>query len=362
MIRNLEKPTREPANVISQIHSFRICFGFRISDFGFAAFIAFLGLLAPTHAQDLNVYRGTQVSPQIERIYERGLQFLVAAQNEDGSFPATYGTEPATPAMAMMAMFAHGDDPNYGPYAKSIKRSLEYLLKNADEKTGYIGRSMYNHGFATLALAEAYGAVQDERIGPVLKRAVELILSSQAKNRFKAWRYSPESQDADSTVSGACFVALIAARNAGLRVPDNAIDGALKFYTDCQSPSGGGIGYTPGSGSHGGSATTAIGVAAFAYARRKDQPTFIKAFAALKKSADSGGSGYPFYGEYYAAQALFQSDVKEWEKWNEKRVQQLADAQNEDGSWDASLGAPLTTSFGLLSIALTYRYLPIYER
>ncbi len=318
--------------------------------------------IATVRAQDMNVYRGTQVSPQVERIYERGLQFLIAAQNEEGSYPGNYGSEPATAAMAMMAMFAHGDDPNHGPYTKSIKRSVEFILKNMDEKTGYIGRSMYNHGFATLGLAEAYGAVQDERIGPALKRAVELILTSQEKNRFKAWRYGPESQDADSSVSAACFVALVAARNAGLRVPDNAIDGALKFFTDCQNPTGGGIGYTPGSGSHGGNATTAIGVAAFAYARRKDQPTFIKAFTALKKSANDGGSSYPFYGEYYASQAFFQSDVKEWEKWHDIRVQQLLESQNEDGSWDGSLGSSLSTSFGLLSIALTYRYLPIYER
>ena len=323
--------------------------------------LAALGFVAsPGRAQDLNVYRGTQVSPQVERVYEKGLQFLVASQTEEGSFPGNYGSEPATAAMAMMSMFAHGDDPNHGPYAKSVKRCLDYLLKNMDEKTGYIGRSMYNHGFATLSLAEAYGAVQDERIGPALKRAVELILTSQEKNRFKAWRYGPDSQDADSTVSGACFVALIAARNAGLRVPDNAIDGALKFYTDCQVPSSGSIGYVPGSGANG-NATTAIGVAVYAYARKKDQPTFIKAFSALKKSAEEGSS-YPFYGEYYASQALFQSDVKEWEKWTEKRVQQLADSQNEDGSWDGSLGAPLSTAFGLLSIALTYRYLPIYER
>ena len=328
-----------------------------------AAVISCAALLAGRlAAQDLNVYRGTQVPPQVERIYERGLRFLVATQNEDGSFPGNYGTEPATAAMAMMAMFAHGDDPTHGPYAKSIKRSLEFLLKNADEKTGYIGRSMYNHGFATLGLAEAYGAVPDERIAPLLKRAVELILSSQEKNRFKAWRYSPEAQDADSSVSAACFVALIAARNAGLRVPDNAIEGALKFFTDCQNPGSGAIGYTPGSGSHGGSATTAIGVAAFAYARKKDQPAFLKAFTALKKAGDESGSSYPFYGEYYAAQALFQSDVKEWEKWHEKRVQQLIEMQTEDGSWEGSLGAPLSTAFGLLSIALVYRYLPIYER
>jgi hypothetical protein len=321
-------------------------------------------LLAPAlcaRAQGLNVYRGTQVPPEVERVYEHGLEYLVKTQGEDGAFPGNYGHEPATSALTMLAMFAHGDDPNYGPYAKPIKRCVDYLLKNTDPGTGYIGSSMYNHGFSTLALAEAYGAVQDERIGPALKKAVALILTSQDNNRFKAWRYSPDSKDADSTVSGACFVALIAARNAGLRVPDTAIESALKFYTDCQNPASGGIGYTPGSGANG-MATTAIGVAVYAYARKKDQPTFIKALSALKKADDEALGGYPFYGEYYASQALFQSDVKAWESWNGRRVQKLADTQNDDGSWDASLGAPLSTAFGLLSIALSYRYLPIYER
>ncbi|MDB6149315.1 MAG: Squalene-hopene cyclase-like protein [Chthoniobacter sp.] len=312
-------------------------------------------------AQDLNVYRGTQVSPEVERVYERALQFLVSAQTPDGGFPGNHGTEPATPALVMMAMLAHGDDPNHGPYAKPIKRCLDFVLKSANESTGYIGSSMYNHGFAALGLAEAYGAVQDERVGPALKKAIDLILTSQEKNRFKAWRYSPEAQDADSTVSGACFVALIAARNSGIRVPDHAIDAALKFYTDCQAPGDGSIGYMPGSGAHGGS-TTAIGVAAYAYARKKDQPTFTKALKALKKNDEAGRGSYPFYYEYYASQAMFQSDVKAWEEWNTKQLQALVETQNEDGSWDGGMGSSISTAFGLLSIALNYRYLPIYER
>ncbi len=318
-------------------------------------------LAPPARAQDLNVYRGTQVPAEVERIYERGLQYLAAAQNDDGSFPGNYGLEAATPSLTMLAMFAHGDDPNHGPYAKPIKLCLEYILGKADAHTGYIGNSMYNHGFATLALAEAFGAVQDERIGPALKKAVDLILTSQEKNRFKAWRYMPDAQDADSTVSGACFVALIAARNAGFRVPDNAIDGALKFYTDCQNPGSGGIGYLPGSGANGG-ATTAIGVAVYAYARKKDHPTFAKALKALKEVDSETGGNYPFYFEYYASQALFQGDLKAWGEWNDKRVRQLADSQSDDGSWEGGLGQPLSTAFALLSIALNYRYLPIYER
>jgi len=317
---------------------------------------------AMARSQDIAVYRGAQVSPEVERIYERGLRFLAAAQAEDGSFPGNYGGEPAAAALAMLAMFAHGDDPNYGPYAKPIKRDLDFILSHVNPQTGYIGNSMYNHGFATLALAEAYGAVQDSRIAPALKKAVELILTSQERNPFKAWRYTPDSQDADSTVSGACFVALAAARNAGLRVPDKAIDGALKFYSDCQSPGDGGIAYLPGAGRNGG-ATTAIGVAVYAYARKRELPVFIRALKSLKQTGEApNGGGYPFYFEYYASQALFQADVKAWETWNEKRVKQLIDTQNEDGSWDAGLGSGISTAFALLSIALNYRYLPIYER
>jgi hypothetical protein len=314
---------------------------------------------AAGNTTDFKVYRGTQVPPEVERLYEKGLKFLVSSQNADGSFPGQYGTEPGVVGFAVMSMLAHGDDPNHGPYAKTIKRGVEYLIKNQGEN-GYIGSSMYNHGFSTLALAEAYGALQDDRIGPALKKAVELIISSQDKNKFKGWRYSPDASDADSTVSGACFVAMIAARNAGVKIPDKNIEEALKFFTDCQNPTSGDIGYMPRSGSHGG-ATTAIGVAAYAYARKKDSPTFVKAMKAMKGNDDGGGS-YPFYLEYYAAQAYFQGDFKGWQDWNDRQIKRLGEMQNEDGSWDAGLGPATSTALGLLSIALNYRYLPIYER
>ena len=38
---------------------------------------------------------------------------------------------------------------------------------------------MYNHGFATLALAEYYGLTNDTSIGPALKNATNLIVSAQ---------------------------------------------------------------------------------------------------------------------------------------------------------------------------------------
>lgn len=321
----------------------------------------------PLFGQDFTVYKGDQLPAGVEKMYAKGLKFMAANQTPEGSFPGNYGTEPAVPALTMLAMLAHGDDPNFGPFAASIKKSLDFILKNTGKSNGYIGSSMYNHGFCTLALAEAYGAVRDERIGPALKKGVELLLSSQKRNRFKAWRYTPESDDADTTVTGACFVALIAARNAGLAVPDKAIEDALKFYTDCQDPSSGAIGYMPRSGASVGP-TTAIGAAAFAYARLKTDKTFTKAFKAMKDATTNneptnGGMGfYPFYYEYYASQAMFQGEAKAWDDWNAANIKTLLETQTEDGSWSGQLGPPLSTAFALLSLALNYRYLPIYER
>jgi hypothetical protein len=322
--------------------------------------LALLPGLAAAQNQDLNVYRGTQVSPEVERIYAKGLRWITTSQLEDGSFPGQYGSEPAIASMSMLAMLAHGEDPNHGKYAKTVKRCLDKVLNSIVSTTGYIGNSMYNHGLCTLGLAEAYGAVLDERIAPALQKGVDLILSSQNKNPNKAWRYMPESQDADSTVSGACFVALVAARNSGLKVPDKAIEDALKFYEDCQNPTDGGIAYLPRMGSHGG-CTTGIGVACFAYARKKDRPAFLKAFKHLKEQEESNSS-YPFYFEYYAAQAYFQSDVAEWRVWNDKLVKRFGEMQGEDGSWDGGMGPATSTALGLLALALNYRYLPIYER
>jgi len=368
---NIERPTsniQHPTHTISHVHRATLP-RFWMLDVGrpmldvFFALLVLLAISSPlacAQTTDFQVYRGTQVPPEVERIYEKGLKYLVSAQNADGSFPGQYGNEPGVVGMALMCFLSHGDEPNHGPYSKSIKRCIEFILKQTKESNGYIGNSMYNHGFATLALAESYGAVQDDRIAPTLKKAVELILTSQDKNKFHGWRYSPEAQDADSTVSGACFVALIAARNAGVKVPDKNIDDALKFYTDCQSPEGG-IGYMPRSGSHGG-ATTAIGVAAFAYARKKDNVPFVKALKAMKGADDGNGGGYPFYFDYYAAQAYFQGDYKAWQTWNGKQVKRLSEMQNDDGCWDAGLGPGTCTALALLSIALNYRYLPIYER
>lgn len=314
--------------------------------------------LTPVCSQELFMGNPDGLPNQVERIYVKGLDYLTRAQAADGSWASErYGQEPGVVGLAVVALLAHGDDPNHGPYALPVQRGLDFILKNQEKSTGYIGPSMYNHGFATLALAEAYGAVEDPRLGPALQSAVELIVSSQKSNPQNAWRYSPQARDADTTVSGAQIVALFAARNAGIGVPEDAIQKGLEYLRQCQSEQGG-IGYTSDSGPN--APRTAIGVLCFALAKEKNTDAFRKAFTFLE--GQELPRTYYNYFLYYGAQAFFHASPQAWNQWNRENITRLNSSQNPDGSWDGSFGATFSTAASLLSLALNYRYLPIYER
>ncbi len=318
-----------------------------------------LACLVPAGARAQTVAAGAaEILPdQVDRMYLKGLDCLARTQLPGGNWPDANSGPAAIAGLAVVSLLAHGDDPNFGPYSQTIHRGLDFLLKQQDQKTGYIGPSMYNHGFATLALAESYGAVNDDRLGPALRKAVQLILTSQAANPTKAWRYSPDARDADTTVSGAEMVALLAARNAGVPVPEKSIQDGLRFYVSCQTPDGG-IGYISAQGPN--ATRTAIGCVVMALAKDKDSTAFRSAFQYLKNAGNE--LQYPAYFRYYASQAFFHGSNEAWNNWNHDNVKTLRASQTADGSWHGSFGQTFETAGSLLSLALNYRYLPIYER
>ena len=321
------------------------------------AFLLLLLATLPLHAQEIFEEEQDSIPPAVERMYRKGLDYLVKTQTATGQWPDVYGSQPGVVGLAIVSMLAHGDDPNSGPYAQPIRRGLDFILKAMNPGNGYIGNSMYNHGFATLALAESYGAVTDTRLGPALQKAVALILTSQAQNPFGGWRYSPESADADTTVSGAQVVALLAARNAGLAIPDDAIRKALKFFTDCQTGDGG-FGYTGPGGPN--APRTAIAVLAFALAKQKTANAFLAGTAFL--AAAPPDQTYFHYYLYYAAQANFHTSPKVWRAWNAANIKTLTTSQTAEGAWTGNFGTTFSTTASLLSLALNFRFLPIYER
>lgn len=316
-------------------------------------------LTASARGQDLPHRGDDPVPAQVETMYQRGLQYLTKTQNPAGSWPDSTGSEPGVVGLCVVAFLAHGEDPNTGVYAKPIRKGIEFILSQQNATNGYIGNSMYNHGFSTLALAEAYGMVDDPKLAPALQKAVDLILSSQTRNPQKAWRYTPESRDADTTVSGCQIVALFAARNAGLRVPDDALQKGLAFLVKCRG-SDGSVGYTSQGG--GKPTLTAIGSLCLSLAKEKDSAGYKASLEYLKKHLDYRDRYYPYYYEYYMSQALFHADEAAWRDWNDRNTRYLSTIQSRDGSWPGNQGTSFNTAGALLSLALNYRFLPIYEK
>jgi len=319
----------------------------------------FLASVIPLAAQDLPRRPDDPVPAQVDTMFDRGLAYLAKNQNAQGSWNDSMGNEPGVVALCVVAFLAHGEDPNHGPFAGNIKRGIDFLLAQQNQSNGYIGNSMYNHGFATLALAEAYGVVDNPKIAPALKKSVDLILSAQKRNRSDAWRYTPDSTDADTTVSGCQLVALYAARNAGLPVPDEAVKKGLAYMARCRGTDGS-YGYTSASG--GKPTLTAIGVLCLSLAKEKEGKGFQASVEYLRKQMTYRDRHYPYYFEYYMSQALFHADTAAWEEWNSLNIRYLSASQSRDGSWPGNKGQSFNTAGSLLSLALNYRYLPIYEK
>lgn len=322
-----------------------------------------IGLLiaaAPLHAQNLPRRQDDSVPAQVDMIYQRGLEYLSRTQERNGAWPDRTGQEPGVVGLAVAAFLAYGEDPNHGPYAGVIRSGIDYILSQQNSTNGYIGNSMYNHGLATKALAEAYGVLEHPELANALTKAVDLILSSQRRNRFGGWRYTPDSTDADTSVAGAQIVALFAARNAGIAVPDEAIQRALNYMASCRNSNDGSFGYTTSSG--GKPTLTAIGVLCFALARETDTRPFQLSVDYLRNNLDYRDRHYPYYFEYYMAQALFHADEALWDQWNARNIRYLGTIQGTDGSFPGNQGPSFNTAAALMSLGVNYRFLPIYER
>ncbi|MEZ6060558.1 MAG: squalene--hopene cyclase [Planctomycetaceae bacterium] len=339
-------------------------------------------LPAATVAQDPELRFGDDVPRDVELIYERGLQWLIDNQLENGGWDgAEYGRggggsgNSGITGMCVMVFLASGEDPNYGKYSTYIRKALRNIIRGQDSSTGYLPASMYHHGFGMLGLSEAYGAVDDEllwqgepdaenqrSIGEALELAVRCSITAQKQNQWGGWRYSPTSRDADTSVSGAVMMGLLAARNAGIRIPDEAMDKGLDYFRKMTSDRGG-VGYSGGVGGLGGSKNLqAIATLVYAIGHRKDLKEYKGVLNQVMLNIEHDEPSYPFYFRYYMAQALFQGDFESWQKWNQRTIRQLKDLQSDDGSFTSQHGQAYGTSMSLLALALNYRFLPIYER
>jgi len=308
-----------------------------------------------------------EITPQSRATVQRGLEYLAKTQTPEGSFNADrYGRHVGVTSLAAMAFMADGHLPGRGKYGQHVERSLNFVLRSAQE-TGLIAADtshgpMYGHGFATLFLGEIYGMTNDPRCREALVKAVRLIVSTQ--NNEGGWRYHPVPYDADISVTITQIMALRSARNAGITVPKQTIDRAIAYVRQCQNAADGGFRYMLNSGSSA-FPRSAAGVASLYYAGIYEDDSIKRGLDYLmgqRRNIRFGSGGHYFYGQYYAVQTMYLAGGEYWANWYPRIRDELVKEQAGDGSWSSSHGDAYATSMSLLILQIPNRLLPIFQR
>jgi len=301
------------------------------------------------------------------------LEYLVQNQHEDGSFGSgtIFKRNVAVTGLCGMALLSAGSTPGRGPYGVAVHKTVDFLISRA-QSTGMIidddSKSqgpMYGHGFATLFLAEVYGmSSKPKKLRAVLKPAVELIIKSQHKTG--GWRYFPNSQDADVSVTVCEMMALRAARNAGFTIPKNTIENAEAYVKKCQNKDGG-FRYMLDRKDESLFPRSAAAVVALNSVGVYDGHEIDNALNYLSRFRPNGqsfkaGDNY-YYGHYYAVQVMWQRGGNLWQKWYPAIRDELLDNQLANGSWPSTSVCPeYATAMSCLILQIPNNYLPIFQR
>ncbi len=315
-----------------------------------------------------------KVTPEGEKAIRGALAYLAAKQSPSGAWAGETGEEQRYPvamtACALMAFAASGHLPGEGEYGKNVAAGVRYLLSEVDAN-GLIGESnsgqyMYFHGLATIALAEIHGQTSDGTLRTKLEKMVKVITSAQ--NPEGGWRYRPISQDADISVTVLSVVALRAAKNGGLAVPQKTIDDAVAYVRRCYNERDGGFGYQPGQGS--GFARTAAAIYSLQVCGEYDDPKVATGSRYLNDHFKPGDRWFT-YGNFYAAPAQYMIGGQTWADWYGKVAPALLEKSQADAAgntyWERDLdgsspGPVYSTAVYAMILAMPYHYLPLYQR
>ncbi len=320
-------------------------------------------------ASDFESSAAELISREADIAIARGLKYLSDRQTDEGTFPGSgYSRNVAVAGLAGLAFLASGSTPRRGTYGRTVQRFLQYVLASADE-SGFLSRPdstshgpMYDHGFATLFLAEVYGMSDDSAVRERLSAAVKLIIATQ--NMEGGWRYQPRVHEADISVTICQVMALRAARNAGVFVPGETIERCLSYIKRSQNPDGGFMYMLDGTPSK--FPRSAAGVAALFSAGLYEGEEIKKGLEYLMlnlpPAADILRDTHSLYGQYYAAQAMWQAGGDRWGKWYPAVRDALIAQQSAEGSWSDPISKEYGTAVACIILQMPNNYLPIFQR
>jgi hypothetical protein len=309
------------------------------------------------------------IQPETRQAINNGLAFLSDRQHEDGTFGVVeYGRNVAVVSLGGLAFMASGSTPGRGPYGREVNRCVQYILNNAQD-SGYViapnaasHGPMYGHGFATLFLAETYGMYPEPLVREKLAAAVKLIVSTQ--NEEGGWRYEPKRQDADLSVTICQVMALRAARNAGIFVPNETIDRCVDYVKRSQNADGGFM-YMLSQPGESQFPRSAAGVVALYSAGIYEGEELDKGLDYLMQHIPGGAAtsrdSHYYYGHYYAVQAMWQAGGPRWQQWYPAIRDTLLAQQKPDGSWFDNIAPEYGTAMACIILQMPNNYLPIFQ-
>jgi hypothetical protein len=296
----------------------------------------------------------------------KALQFLASQQNSDGSWGSDrYPHNTAVTGFVLFAFMSQGHLPGQGLYGPEVARGARFLVASARPVDGYLigprGGNMYAHGMATLVLAELWGMTGSDEIKPVLERAVDLIVRCQSRDG--GWRYDPQPTGADISATIMQVMALRAARNSGLHVPENTMTRAIDYINTCRDDASGGYRYQP-TQKDAGVARTAAGITVLHLTGNYDAKEIQKAADYLDRAPEN--KQHYWYGQYYESHAMHQLGGKRWEEYYSKMKKMLLSTQGPSGSWtgpgwDNDVGLGYSTAVATIILSIPLNYLPIFQ-
>jgi hypothetical protein len=334
-----------------------------------------------------DIYGATRAS---ETAVDRALEWLAAHQRRSGAWSFDLTADPCdgrcrnskkvnddtpTPStgatgLALLAFLGAGHTQETGEYAEVVKRGLYYLRSAGSETSHGLDwqqGSMYGHGIALLAVAEATAMSKvhgkyDEELLPLVEQGTAFTCAAQ--HTAGSWGYVPGSPG-DTTLTGWQLMSLFAARRCQVGLPSPTLPRAKRFIQSTSSDESYSFGYQRPPGEP---TTTAIGMTMMLYLG--DTPQGTPFDSAITRMATRGPTLTNVYHDYYATLLLHHVRHRMWDQWNEKLRDHLVRTQategHEVGSWHfqdrwGDIGGRLyTTAMCAMILEVYYRYLPMY--
>lgn len=318
------------------------------------------------------------LEPRVQKVVDRGLDWLANNQSRLGSWSANEGRYPsAMTALAGTAMLCEGSTTTQGKYAKNIRSAVDYLVSRS-RANGLIGdpltddRYTYGHGYSMLFLSQVLGEEEDEsrrkELIDVLTRAV--VFTGQAQTQAGGWGYVSAKDGSDFDEGSTTITqvqGLRGCRNAGIPVPKEVVDKAVNYIRKCTLPDGG-VQYSS-KGGGGRPAISAAAVACLFNAGEYDSeyvPRLLRYCKQNLADINNQGFGHWHYAHYYYAQVQYREGGKIWKEYREKCFNKILSEATDDGRmayWSQGyIGTVYTTAINLTILQLDNATLPIYQR